>query len=297
MPWEDIKLNDGRKIPGVSYGSSRHSGQDTAATVDEAIHAGFDSIDTAQIYRSEGAVGRAIKESGIARDDLWITTKWSGLKSAEESIKDSLEALGTDYVDLYLIHFPSVAKDDIPGAWEKLEKFKKQGHAKSIGVSNFDISQLKELLASAIIKPAVNQIIFHPDVLPAQAPLLEFLKEHKIAVEGYSPLAPLWQDKGTPVFKVVEGIAKEIDVPIEQILLAWSRAKGVIPVTSSSSKDRIESFIAAGDVKLSEEQVDAIDKAGYKGHKQAQLKRKAAVTAKWLAAAGLLSYLVFWKRG
>ncbi|WVR00374.1 hypothetical protein IAU59_007517 [Kwoniella sp. CBS 9459] len=297
MPWEDIKLNDGRKIPGVSYGSSRHSGQDTAATVDEAIHAGFDSIDTAQIYRSEGAVGKAIKESGIARDDLWITTKWSGLKPAEESIKDSLEALGTDYVDLYLIHFPGVAKDDIPGAWEKLEKFKKEGHAKSIGVSNFDVSQLKELLASAHIKPAVNQIVFHPNVLPAQAPLLEYLQEHNIAVEGYSPLAPLWQDEGTPVFKVVEGLAKELGIPLEQVLLAWSRAKGVIPVTSSSSKERIESFIAAGDVTLSAEQVEAIDKAGYKGHKQAELRRKVTVAAKWLAAAGLVSYLAFSKLG
>ncbi|WVW85923.1 hypothetical protein I302_107961 [Kwoniella bestiolae CBS 10118] len=291
MPWTDIKLNDGREIPGISFGSSRHSG-DTVSTVDEAIHAGFDSIDTAQIYRSEGAVGQAIKQSGLSRDDLWITTKWSGLKSAKESIEDSLHDLGVDYVDLYLIHFPGVTKGDIPGSWKHLEEFKKLGYAKSIGVSNFEVSDLKELLSQAHVKPSVNQIPFHPDILLKQEPLVKYLKEHDIAIEGYSPLAPLWNDdKKSPVLKVVKDIAGKRDVPEERVLLAWSRAKGVIPVTSSSTKSRIESFIAAGDLKLTTEEVEAIDKAGYKTAKNAEIRRKVVTGFKWATAAGLVTYL------
>ncbi|WWC62525.1 uncharacterized protein I303_105121 [Kwoniella dejecticola CBS 10117] len=291
MPWEDIKLNDGRKIPGISYGTSRHSG-DTVSTVDAAIHAGFDSLDTAQIYRSEGAVGQAIKQSGIPRNDLWITTKWSGLKSAKESIHDSLENLGVDYVDLYLIHFPAVAKGDIPSAWGHLEDFKKAGYAKSIGVSNFEITHLKELLYHAKIKPSVNQIPFHPNILAKQEPLVKYLQEHNIAVEGYSPLAPLWQDGGNaPVLKAVKKIAEDHEVPEERVLLAWTRAKGVIPVTSSSTKSRIESFIAAGDLRLSDEEVKTIDKAGYKASRNADLKQRIVTGAKWVVAAGLVTYI------
>ncbi|WVQ67237.1 uncharacterized protein L199_005432 [Kwoniella botswanensis] len=291
MTWQDIKLNDGREIPGISFGSSRHSG-DTVSTVDEAIHAGFDSIDTAQIYRSEAAVGQAIKQSGLSRDEIWITTKWSGLKTAKESIQDSLQALGVDYVDLYLIHFPAVTKGDIAGSWKHLEEFKKLGHAKSIGVSNFEISHLKELLSHAHIKPSVNQIPFHPDILAKQEPLVQFLKDHNIAIEGYSPLAPLWNDdKKSPVLKVVKDIAGKRNVPEERALLAWSRSKGVIPVTASSTKSRIESFIAAGDLDLTGEEVKAIDKAGYKSARNAEIRRKVVNGIKWVTAAGLVTYL------
>ncbi|WRT70440.1 uncharacterized protein IL334_007438 [Kwoniella shivajii] len=290
MPWSDIKLNDGRKIPGISFGTSRHSG-DTTATVDAAIYAGFDSIDTAQMYKSEGAVGKAIKQVDISRDELWITTKWSGVKTAQESIDDSLESLGVDYVDLYLIHFPGVAKGDIPGAWKHLEEFKKLGYAKSIGVSNFEISHLNELFAHAHFKPSVNQIPFHPDILAKQEPLVKFLQDHNIAVEGYSPLAPLWQDSKSPVLKVVKDIAGKRNVPEERVLLAWTRAKGVIPVTASSTKSRIESFIAAGDLALSSDEIQSIDKAGYKSYRNAQIRTKVVMAAKWLTAAALVSYI------
>ncbi|WWC91507.1 uncharacterized protein L201_006453 [Kwoniella dendrophila CBS 6074] len=291
MPWQDIKLNDGREIPGISFGTSRHSG-DTVATVDAAIHAGFDSIDTAQMYKSEGAVGEAIKQSGISRSDIWITTKWSGVKSAQESIHDSLEQLGVDYVDLYLIHFPGVTKGDIKGAWREVEEFKKLGYAKSIGVSNFEISHLEELLKHSFITPSVNQIPFHPNNLAKQEPLIKYLKEKNIAIEGYSPLAPLWQDdKNSPVLKTVKSIASKRDVPEERVLLAWSQSKGVIPVTASSTKSRIESFIAAGDLDLTEEEIKSIDKAGYKASRNAELKRKFVTSAKWLTAAGLVTYL------
>ncbi|WWC70725.1 uncharacterized protein I206_104676 [Kwoniella pini CBS 10737] len=290
MPWEDIKLNDGRKIPGISFGTSRHSG-DTVSTVDEAIHAGFNSLDTAQIYKSENAVGQAIKESGIPRKELWITTKWSGLKNAKESIKDSLNHLGVNHVDLYLIHFPAVAKDDIPGSWAHLEEFKKLGYTKSIGVSNFEISHLKELLHHAKIKPSVNQIPFHPNILAKQEPLIKYLQENEIAIEGYSPLAPLWQDgAGAPVLKAVKSLASKYNVPEERILLAWTRSKGVIPVTSSSTKSRIESFIAAGDLTLSDEDIKSIDKAGYKAFLLTELKKSLINGVKWFTVAGLVTY-------
>ena len=152
MPFHTITLNDGRKIPQIGFGSWKIPKPDAAGQVDQAIEVGFDHIDTAQggqvlwlkerladsvVYYNEEEVGQAIKESGLARSELWVTTKWSGVedKSPGQSIDESLEKLGLDYVDLYLIHSPRLAKGDIPGTWKQIEEIHKAGKAKSIGVS------------------------------------------------------------------------------------------------------------------------------------------------------------------
>ncbi|KAL0958942.1 hypothetical protein HGRIS_014257 [Hohenbuehelia grisea] len=177
MPWEAHDLNDGNSIPGIAFGTwTLGNGQGVIDQVDQAISVGFSHVDTAQSYRNEEEAGRAIRESGLSRAELFVTTKYSGLNGLdiETSIQNSLKNLGISYVDLYLIHHPRLATPDIPTAWKKLEEIKAKGLAKSIGVSNFDVRDLEILLASAKVKPAANQILLHPYVYARQVPILEY---------------------------------------------------------------------------------------------------------------------------
>ncbi|KAF5339753.1 hypothetical protein D9611_009135 [Ephemerocybe angulata] len=268
MPWDKIKLNDGSEIPSIAFGTWKlGKGDDGTGFVEQALDAGFSHIDTAQAYRNEEEAGRAIRESGLSREEVFITTKYSGSdgKDIEDSIKDSLENLGVHYVDLYLIHGPSLARPDIPTAWEQFEGLKGAGLAKSIGVSNFNVKELTILLNSAKIKPTVNQIEFHPYVYQQQKPILDFAKEHGIVIEAYSALEPITTRPGGPVDKPLKKIAKSKGVAEEQILLAWAKAKGTVVVTSSRRKGRLERYLDAGNIELSEQDIKAIDEAGARG--------------------------------
>ncbi|KAJ3526230.1 hypothetical protein NMY22_g10244 [Coprinellus aureogranulatus] len=160
MPWDPIKLNDGNAIPSIGFGTWKlGNGDKPTDEVEQALSLGFSHIDTAQAYRNEEEAGKAIRESGLAREEVYITTKYSGLNKAdiEDSIKDSLKNLGVSFVDLYLIHHPRLAVPDIRTAWEQFEGLQSAGLAKSIGVSNFGVEELETLLATAKVKPAVNQ--------------------------------------------------------------------------------------------------------------------------------------------
>ncbi|WWC64348.1 uncharacterized protein I303_106958 [Kwoniella dejecticola CBS 10117] len=267
MPWETIELNDGTKIPGIAFGTAGRAGH-IVESVSLALGAGFTSIDTAQNYGSEGAVGKAIKESGLLRDHLYVETKRSGLKSENASITDSLKQLGVDYVDLYLIHNPRwipEGVDGIPTVWARLEHFRKMGRTRSIGVSNFDIEHLEKLLQHSSVRPAVNQIEFHSCILAKQEKLVQYCRDRDIVVQGYSPRLPLWwYGTESAIVQVVKLIASEREVPEERVLVVWSRAKGVIPITTSTSRTDIASFVAAGDLELSREEIQAIDDAGYR---------------------------------
>ncbi|KAI0821089.1 Aldo/keto reductase [Irpex lacteus] len=285
MPWTTIKLNDGHSIPSIAFGTWKlGNGQPTIDKVDQAISAGFDHIDTAQSYRNETEAGKALRDSGLARKDVYITTKFSGTDGAdiETSIKDSLKNLGVDYVDLYLIHSPRLAQPDIATAWAKLEKIKADGLAKSIGVSNFGVVELETLLATAKVKPAANQILFHPYVLAKQTPILELGNAHGIVTEAYSPLYPLTSQPGGPLDTPLKEISARHGVAPEQVLLAWARAKGTVVVTSSSKKERLEGYLKAGDLELSTTDIAAIDAAGLLGPKGLRLRKilkRVAVTA------------------
>lgn len=137
MPFHDVKLNDGRSIPAIGFGSWKIPRDQATSQTDQAIEVGFDHIDTAQVYYNEEEVGQAIKESGLSRKDIWVTTKWSGVdgKGPTQSCHESLEKLGLDYIDLYLIHSPRLVQGDYRGKWEEMEKLVKDGKVKSIGVS------------------------------------------------------------------------------------------------------------------------------------------------------------------
>jgi len=296
MPWDLIELNDGHAIPAIAYGTwTLGNGQGPIDNVGQALSVGFSHIDTAQYYRNEAEAGIAIRESGLARSDVYITTKYSGIDGLdiETSIQNSLKNLGVSYVDLYLIHFPSLAVPDIPTAWKKFEKIKEAGLAKSIGVSNFSVSDLVILLASAKIKPAVNQILLHPYVYHQQVPILEYALKEKIVIEAYSALIPITRRPGGSVDKLANAIAQRLGATSDQVLFAWVKAKGAVVVTSSSKKSRMEGYLSAGDLVLTSEDIAAIDKAGADGAKRLTaktfLQRTAGVVLMGVAVLQLCS--------
>lgn len=298
MPWEVIKFNDGNAIPSIGFGTWKiPGGITTTDQVDQAISVGFSHIDTAQSYRNEAEAGKAILESGLAREDIFITTKYSGLDGLdiETSIRNSLKNLGVKYIDLYLIHHPRLAVPDIPTAWGQMEGLKDAGLVKSIGISNFQIKDVEILLASAKIPPAVNQILLHPYVYKQTTPLLKYSAEKGIVIEAYSPLIPLTRFPGGPVDKPVKAAAKRLGATEDQILLAWTKAKGAIALTTSSKKTRLEGYIRAGDLVLTEEEIEAIDKAGAKGQRiftaRTVIRRAAVALLVGAVGLGACSYL------
>ncbi|KAG6827224.1 hypothetical protein H0H92_012723 [Tricholoma furcatifolium] len=222
MPWDPIKLND----------------------------------DTAQAYANEAEAGIAIRESGLARADIFITTKFSGRDGLDipTSLNNSLKNLGVTYVDLYLIHHPRLALPDIPTAWKQMEELKQKGLVKSIGVSNFGVAELEILLASAKVKPAANQ----------HKPIVEFGAKHGIVTEAYSSLIPITTLPGGPLDKPLNEIAERLKATPDQVILAWVRAKGAVVVTTSSKKYRLEGYLRAADLELAQEDVSTIDEAGAK---------------------------------
>ncbi|KAJ3720565.1 NADP-dependent oxidoreductase domain-containing protein [Lentinula raphanica] len=272
MPWDPIKLNSGHEMPTIAFGTWKlGNGDGPINQVDQAISVGFNHVDTAQAYRNEAEAGTAIRDSGLTRSDVFITTKYSGLNGLDikTSIQNSLKNLGVSYVDLYLIHHPRLAVPDIPTAWKEMEKLVDQGFVKSIGVSNFGVNDLAVLLASAKIPPAANQILLHPYVYAMQAPIIDYAKKHNIVIEAYSALIPLTQRPGGPVDVPVKELAKKLNVAPEQVLLAWVKAKGAVAVTTSSKKDRLERYLDAGDISLTEQEITAIDAAGASGSRNA----------------------------
>jgi len=297
MPWDLVKLNDGNAIPSIGFGTWKIPvGHTTTDQVDQAISIGFSHVDTAQAYRNEAEAGLAIRESGLGRNDIFITTKYSGLNGLdiETSVQNSLNNLGVKYLDLYLIHHPRLATPDIPTAWAKMEGLKNAGLVKSIGISNFDVKDLQILLASAKIKPAVNQILFHPYVYAQQVPILEFGAAHDIVTEAYSALTPVTSPRGGPLDKSLKEIAGRFGATEDQVLLAWAKVKGAVILTTSSKKTRLEGYIAAGDLVLTADEIKSIDEAGAQGAKQftfqSTLRRIAFIMFGGAIGMGVCSY-------
>ncbi|KAG1758228.1 Aldo keto reductase [Suillus occidentalis] len=275
MPWDLIPLNSGYSIPSLAYGTGTlRSGQWPIDQLTQAFDTGFYHIDTAQLYRNEAEVGITIGELGLERSDVFITTKFSGYNGLDipTSIQNSLEYLNTSYVDLYLIHNPDIAVPDIPTVWAQMEKVQEAGFARSIGVSNFNEKQLEILLSSAKIKPAANQIYLHPYNYQQQSPTLKFAAKYDIVIEAYGALTPVTSEPGGPVDVPLNEIAMRLGATNDQVLLAWIKAKGAVVVTTSSKKARLLSYLAAGDIALSAEDVKAIDTAGAIGEKRITVK-------------------------
>jgi 2,5-diketo-D-gluconate reductase A len=225
--------------------------------VTDALAAGYRSIDTAMIYDNERGVGAALAASGIPRDELFVTTKaWNtdqGHDSTLAAFDLSMSKLGLDHLDLYLIHWPTPARDLYVETWRALERLQSEGRVRSIGVSNFHPAHLQRLLDETDVVPAVNQIELHP-LLPQDEPRA-FHAAHGIATEAWSPLARGGDLLGDPV---VTGIADRLERTPAQVVLAWHLALGNIVIPKSVTPARIRENIDVFDIELSEDDMAAI---------------------------------------
>jgi 2,5-diketo-D-gluconate reductase A len=254
----EIMLNNGRHIPQFGFGVFQVRPQDTAEAVTTALEAGYRHIDTAQMYGNEREVGEAISKSGIARDELFITTKLSNgahrPQDARAAFADSLTALGVDYVDLFLIHWPLPTRydGDYVSTWNTLEEFYREGRARSIGVSNFQPHHLRRIHTECEITPAVDQIEMHPYL--TQDEVRGFCAEHQIAIEGWSPIAQgrVLDDP------TIDSIAARTGKSPAQVVLRWHIERGDIVFPKSVTPDRIRENIDIFDFELSGEDTEAI---------------------------------------
>ncbi len=255
---KDFKLNTGAKMPAVGFGTWQifPNGRAKKATL-SALELGYRHIDTARIYGNERGVGEAIKDSGIRREDVFLTTKlWNsnqGYAQAHKAFEASLKRLGMEYVDLYLLHWPVTGKR--LDSWRALEEIYASGQAKAIGVSNFTVAHLEELLQQANIVPAVNQVEFHPFLYKEQVELLEYCKAKGIVVEAYSPLA---HGKKTDDI-VLPPIVKKHGKSSAQVILRWCLQHGTVPLPKSTSPDHIRQNLEIFDFELSDSDMHAID--------------------------------------
>lgn len=251
-----IILNDGTTIPQLGFGTWQVSSDEAEKAVSSALQTGYRHIDTATIYGNEEGVGRAIAASGISRDELFVTTKlWNDAhepEDARKAIETSLEKLGLDHVDLYLIHWPAPVKygDAYIKAWNALQEFKSEGLTRSIGVSNFQPEHLDHLEGET---PVVDQVEMHPTF--NQAELRAELAKRSIAPEAWSPLGRSKDLQDATITK----IADELGVTPAQAIIRWHLQIGNIVIPKSVTPARIEQNLASANVELTDAQVQAIN--------------------------------------
>ena len=251
-----MEMNDGYKIPVVGLGTWKSEpGDATYNAVLNSINAGYRHIDTARAYDNESDVGRAIKDAGVVRKELFITTKlWNkdqGYETALEACEKSLARLGCDYIDLYLIHWP--LKDKRNESWRAFIELQEKGLCKSIGVSNFTIDNLKEIEDRFDILPAANQVEFHP--YHYQRELLDYCNSKNILIEAYSPLVHAKRMDEPRLLS----ISQELGKTPAQILIRWAMQRGMIVLPKSVNNDRIIENFTVFDFDISDSVMERLD--------------------------------------
>ncbi len=253
---DTITLNNGTKMPLIGYGVFRMTDEkECEEAVYQAIQAGYRLIDTAAAYENEAAVGRAIKRSGIAREELFVTTKlWitdTSYEKAKDALKRSLDRLGLDYVDLYLIHQPF---NDYYGAWRAMEELYEEGKVKAIGVDNFKQDRLADFLFFQKVKPAVNMI--ECNAFFQREDELKYMQEQNIQMQAWSPLAA----GAGKVFenKLLCQIAEEHQKSVAQVVIRWLMQRGIVPVVKSANPVRMAQNLDVFDFELSEYEMTQI---------------------------------------
>lgn len=251
-----ITLNNGTTIPQFGFGVFQIPPDETARAVHNAFEAGYRHIDTAQMYRNEGAVGQAIAESGVPRGELFITTKLNndrhGYEPALQALDESLGRLGLDYVDLLLIHWPLPRQNRYVETWQAFETLHSDGRARAIGMSNFQPAHLRRLAESTATVPAVNQIELHPRL--QQPELRSYHAEHGIATEAWAPIA-----KGASLDdETIGGLARKYGRTPAQVVLRWHIQLGNIVFPKSVTPARVHENIDVFDFELAEDDMKAI---------------------------------------
>jgi 2,5-diketo-D-gluconate reductase A len=253
-----IELNNGTTIPQLGFGVFQIDPSDTAEAVTTALEAGYRHIDTAQMYGNEAEVGEAIAKADIPRDQLWITTKCNnsnhGYDDAQSALDESLQKMGLDHVDLYLIHWPLPGKDLYVETWKGFEQAHSDGKARAIGVSNFQPHHLDRLLEETETVPAVNQIELHPHM--QQAGLRSYHERHGIRTEAWSPIG---QGRGLLDAPELADIAQAHGKSAAQVVLRWHVQIGNIVFPKSSTAERIRENYAIFDFELTDDQVETIN--------------------------------------
>jgi diketogulonate reductase-like aldo/keto reductase len=260
-------LADGNEMPLLGLGVWQvPDGPECEAAVSAALEVGYRHLDTAQAYGNEESVGRALSDSGVARDDVFITTKfYPGHEDPAAEAQRSLERLGVEQLDLYIIHWPQGGPT---WAWPGMESAREQGFARSIGVSNFSVGELGELLAVAASPPVVNQVQFSP--FEYRRALLEACEEHRIALEAYSPLGTGRHLSDA----LVREIADRADRTPAQVLLRWAVQRDLVVIPKSTHRERIEENSRIFDFTLPDEDMAALDGLDGTGGTERALERK-----------------------
>ncbi|NKN36907.1 aldo/keto reductase [Agrobacterium sp. a22-2] len=253
-----ITLNDGARIPQVGLGVWQTPNDQAVPAVKAALDAGYRHVDTAAIYDNEDGVGQGIRESGLARGEIYLTTKlWNseqGFDSTLKAFDASLKRLGTDYVDLYLIHWPSPHRGLFVDTWKAFIRLKEEGRAKLIGVSNFDPEHLDRIIAETGVVPAINQIELHPDF--QQKAHRAFHEQHGIVTQSWSPLG-----QGKLLSHPVIGrIAESHGRTPAQVIIRWHIDNGLVVIPKSVTPSRIVENFKVFDFKLTADDLGELDK-------------------------------------
>lgn len=259
---ETVQFYNGRTIPKIGLGTYRVKDSDECReSVKHAIEQGYRSIDTAMIYGNEETVGQGIKEglksTGLSREDLFITSKlWLtdfGRQNVEEAYRQSVEKLGLDYLDLYLMHWPGTNEAVMIDSWRGMEDLYKQNQVKNIGVSNFTPEHFEALLAQVSIKPVINQVEFHPYL--TQNKLRKYLEAQNIIMESWSPLmnSQILHDD------VINEVANEVGKTPAQVVIRWNIQHDVVVIPKSVTPHRIEENLDVWNFELSDNQMERID--------------------------------------
>jgi diketogulonate reductase-like aldo/keto reductase len=254
----DLTLLDGVEMPQLGFGVFQIPPEETQERVEEALAVGYRHVDTAAAYRNEAGVGAAIAATGVRREDVFVTTKlWNsaqGYDSTLEAFEKSIGRLGTDHVDLYLIHWPLPSRDLYLDTWRAFEKIKEEGGARAIGVSNFRVEDLERIEAEAEQRPTVNQIELHPRL--QQAELRAWHADHDVVTEAWSPLAQgeLLEDE------TIATIAAHNERTPAQVVLRWHLQLGNVVIPKSATPERIRENFELFDFALSEDDMAAIER-------------------------------------
>lgn len=254
-----VTLNDGNIMPQLGLGVWQAAdGSETADAVKSAIEAGYRSIDTAMVYQNERSVGEGIRRSGVSRDKLFITTKlWNsdqGTARVRPALEASLKRLGLDYIDMYLIHWPTPSRDLYVETWKEFEKLRKDGLVRSIGVSNFRIEDLERLKQESDTIPAVNQIELHPYF--QQHDLRDYARANDIRIESWSPIGG---SRGNLLDdETIQSIASHKEKSAAQVIIRWHIQNGLIVIPKSVRTERIKENFDVFDFELNEQEMNAI---------------------------------------